>query len=397
MLTRRRRAHDPQQEQGDAEQEHRTATDDVGEAAVERGRHGLGQQVRREQPGELGEAAQLLHDRGDGGRDHRAVDRDQGDAQHEGTQDRPALRAQPDAAPSRRGGHAEVSPMAPDLALRAAAVPELSFRASRTDLRRSDERSRAVLVHVTDSPKALACHSRSLISWRRTARPGRTTTPVGWRSSPSSTVRRGSRATTAAERLGDPGAVSSPASYAAWLRRIAAAWSAVPMPTTSQAAAVWPFAAIQPLSLGRRRPGGRRPARARARRRRPPHRRHHPHPGLGPRVGMIASLANQAVMEDVDAAYVCGAAYVAVVTAPRSPSSPPTSSTSRPPRPAPRCPSTTCGTARRSRAFARSCAANWGDWADAAGTGVAERVVLAARMLSEHLSTALTQSPHPGW
>ncbi|MFZ0160080.1 MAG: hypothetical protein WAL50_13715, partial [Kineosporiaceae bacterium] len=53
----------------------------------------------------------------------------------------------------------------------------------------------------------------------------------------------------AAERLGDPDAVSSVPNYAAWLRRMAAAWSAVPMPSATQATAVWPFASLPASSL----------------------------------------------------------------------------------------------------------------------------------------------------
>ena len=37
------------------------------------------------------------------------------------------------------------------------------------------------------------------------------------------------------------------------------------------------------------------------------------------------------------------------------------------------------------------------DWADAAGAQAAERVVLAATMLIEHLAAGMVTSPHHGW
>ena len=59
----------------------------------DRYRHGLGQQKDREQPGELGETAEIVDDRGDcSGQDGR-VDGDQTDAEHHREQDRSALGA----------------------------------------------------------------------------------------------------------------------------------------------------------------------------------------------------------------------------------------------------------------------------------------------------------------
>jgi hypothetical protein len=54
-------------ERPDPDQHHRLAADLVGELAEDRHGHGLGQQIDREQPRELGEAAEIVDDRGDGG------------------------------------------------------------------------------------------------------------------------------------------------------------------------------------------------------------------------------------------------------------------------------------------------------------------------------------------
>ena len=88
----------------DAEGDHRLAAEDVGELAVDRHGHGLGQQVGAEQPGELAEAADVADHARDGGGDHRAVQGDQRGGQHDRAEDRPALRPQPDSSPLRRYG-----------------------------------------------------------------------------------------------------------------------------------------------------------------------------------------------------------------------------------------------------------------------------------------------------
>ena len=91
--------HRPEHEQPDAEKHDRLPAALVRELAVDRHRHGLGEQVDREQPGELGESAEVRdHGRYGGGQDRR-VDRDQSDAQHHREQDRASLRPEPDARP----------------------------------------------------------------------------------------------------------------------------------------------------------------------------------------------------------------------------------------------------------------------------------------------------------
>ncbi len=100
-------AQDPEQEQPDPEQHDRLAPEQVGELAVHRHRHRLGQQVHREQPGELGEPAEVGDDRGHRGRDDGGVERDQAGGQHQRDQDRPALGAQADAAAGGRA-HTQV-------------------------------------------------------------------------------------------------------------------------------------------------------------------------------------------------------------------------------------------------------------------------------------------------
>ena len=94
-MTRPPRRAASRHEDPDADQHDRLAADEVGELAVDRHRHGLGQQVDREQPRELGEPAEVVDHRRDGGREDRRVDRDQAGAQHHGEQDRAALAAQP--------------------------------------------------------------------------------------------------------------------------------------------------------------------------------------------------------------------------------------------------------------------------------------------------------------
>jgi len=190
----------------------------------------------------------------------------------------------------------------------------------------------------------------------------------------------------AAERLGDPGAVHSITGYSAWLRRVSTAWAAVPMPTAAQTQGIWPFTCLPPAALesaahldadlremalasgGPRRSAPRPPA-------------------------VVALVAG----EEIDAAYVAGAAYVAVSTAQEvavlSADVDHLSQTaSRTPLPRHYVQHSlqvaTCRNPLR-RALA--------DWADAAGPRAAERVVLTARMLMENLSTALVASTRPGW
>jgi hypothetical protein len=195
----------------------------------------------------------------------------------------------------------------------------------------------------------------------------------------------------AAERLGDPGAVGSPTGYASWLRRIGAAWSQVPMPTTAQAGSVWPFSAISPLALDAvgqidadlrelaLANGGPRPA------------------PLGTRGSALSAQAAAAAEEDIDAAYVAGAAYVAVATA---------QEVAVLAADVEHLSATVCRTPLPQhyiRHAAQVCAVRsmvrreLGEWAQTAGPDAAERVVLAARMLTEHLSTALEGGTRPGW
>ncbi len=79
-------------EHRDAEEQHRSPPDDVGQLAVQRHRHGLRQQVDGEQPGELREATQVADDRGHGRRDDRRVERDQRRRQHQRDEDRARAR-----------------------------------------------------------------------------------------------------------------------------------------------------------------------------------------------------------------------------------------------------------------------------------------------------------------
>jgi hypothetical protein len=196
----------------------------------------------------------------------------------------------------------------------------------------------------------------------------------------------------AAERLGDPGAVGSPAGYASWLRRIGAAWAQVPMPTTAQAASVWPFSAISPLALDAvgqidadlrelaLANGGPRPTPL----------------GAAGRSALSAQAA-AAAEEDIDAAYVAGAAYVAIATAQEvavlaADVEHLSVTVCRTPLPQHyiRHAAQVCGV----RSMVRR---ELGEWAQTAGPDAAERVVLAARMLTEHLSTALEGGVRPGW
>ena len=100
-----------QQKDPDAEQHERLSADRVGELRVDRDRHGLGEQVDREQPGERGEPAELADDRRNRRRQHRGVDGDEPRRHHEGEQDRTAFRPEPDGGVGgagrrgRRGRH----------------------------------------------------------------------------------------------------------------------------------------------------------------------------------------------------------------------------------------------------------------------------------------------------
>ncbi len=191
----------------------------------------------------------------------------------------------------------------------------------------------------------------------------------------------------AADRLGDPDAVSSVAHYAAWLRRSAAAWSAVPMPTPEQAAAVWPFAALAPSALdatGQIELDLRELALATG----GPSRVAHPRPLAG---------ATLPMHETVDAAYVAAAAYVAVaacqevavLVADVRHLSNSASRVTLPQHYVNHC----LSVATLRNPLRRELA----DWADAAGAQAAERVVLAATMLIEHLAAGMVTSPHHGW
>lgn len=193
----------------------------------------------------------------------------------------------------------------------------------------------------------------------------------------------------AAERLGDPGAVASPAAYAAWLRRVGAAWHTVPMPTIAQATTVWPFQTLTPTaldSIGQIEADLREVALA----------------GGGPRTSVTtrAPVASSAVApaEDVDAAYVAGAVYVAVCAAQEvsvlSADVQHLSATaSRTPLPQHYLRHSTQiaalrGLVRRELA----------EWADGVGPAAAERIVLTARMLNEQLGAALTSPARSrGW
>ncbi len=207
---------------------------------------------------------------------------------------------------------------------------------------------------------------------------------------------------TAAERLGDPDAVTSVARYLAWLRRMSTAWTAVPMPSVEQAEAVWPFSALPASGLDvagwveadlrdvALSAGG-------------------PHPGRGRHaatmsttmstsIGAVNALGGaEAAREDVDAAYVAGAAYVvvtlaqevAVLAADVEHLSATSARTDLPQRYLRHClhVASVRGPMRRELAA----------WADEAGPDAAERVVLAARMLTDQLASALIGGGHPGW
>ncbi len=219
---------------------------------------------------------------------------------------------------------------------------------------------------------------------------------------------------TAAERLGDPTAVGSSAGYLSWLRRMSRAWAAVPMPTAAQAEAAWsntsftsitaatldasglldadlsqltpPAADPQPLSTWARvttQPAGSPDAGADT---------------LAPSItATLQRLATQAAIEDVDAAYVCGAVYVAVSSAAEVAvlaADVEHLANAQPQRQLPQNYLRHCVQAAAARSAVRR---ELADWAAAAGPDPAERVILAARMLTEHLATALTDSTHDDW
>ena len=89
--------HRAEQEHPDAEEHQRLPADGVRELGVDRDRHGLGEQVDREQPRERREPAQLAHDRRHGRRQDRRVDGDEAGGDHQGQQHRPAFRPQSDS------------------------------------------------------------------------------------------------------------------------------------------------------------------------------------------------------------------------------------------------------------------------------------------------------------
>ena len=91
-----RAQHRAEQEHPDAVVHQRLAAELVGELAVDRHGRGLREQVDREQPRELPEAAEVPHDRRHRGRDDRLVERHERRRQHHRDQDRSPLGAQAD-------------------------------------------------------------------------------------------------------------------------------------------------------------------------------------------------------------------------------------------------------------------------------------------------------------
>ena len=189
---------------------------------------------------------------------------------------------------------------------------------------------------------------------------------------------------TAAERLGEPVAVSSPSAYAAWLRRTATAWSALSMPTVAQAEMLWPFRSLTSVALdaaGHLDADLRELAVAGG--------------GTG-KVPMPRPSVMHVGPDELDSAYLAGATYVmlaaaqevSVLTADVEQLS---LGTSRMPVP---------------QHFVRHCAfvsshrgamrRELADWAEQTGPRTADRVVLTARMLAEQLSMSL-KAVRPGW
>ena len=189
---------------------------------------------------------------------------------------------------------------------------------------------------------------------------------------------------TAAERLGEPAAVTSPAAYAAWLRRTSTAWSQLSLPTPTQAEQLWPFTSLSFMALdasGQLDADLRELAMA----------------GGGTGEGSAQRTgAMQVGDENLDIAYLAGATYVMVAAAQEVAVL--TADVEHLSRGAGRMPVP--------QHFVRHCASvsaqrgalrrELADWADAAGPQAAERVVLTARMIAEQLSSSL-KAGRPGW
>lgn len=197
----------------------------------------------------------------------------------------------------------------------------------------------------------------------------------------------------AAERLGDPEAVMSVARYLAWLRRTGAAWNAVHLPSVEQAESVWPFTAIPVSGIDLAghieadlrdlaHLAGGRPNRAAGGRHAAP---------------VVTTGSTPAVVEQIDAAYVTAAAYVAVTLAQEvavlaADVEHLSDTASRTPLPQ-RYLRHSVHIASMRGPLRRELAA----WADEAGPDAAERVVIAARMLTDQLAEALVGGTRPGW
>jgi hypothetical protein len=189
---------------------------------------------------------------------------------------------------------------------------------------------------------------------------------------------------TAAERLGEPVAVSSQTAYAAWLRRTATAWSSLSMPTVAQAEMLWPFTSLAFTALDA---AGQLDADLREL------------AVAGGGTGKVATPRTTTLplaQDELDSAYLAGATYVmlaaaqevSVLTADVEHLS---QGSGRMPVP---------------QHFVRHCAMvsaqrgamrrELADWAEQAGPRAADRVVLTARMLAEQLSMSL-KAVRPGW
>jgi len=189
---------------------------------------------------------------------------------------------------------------------------------------------------------------------------------------------------TAAERLGEPVAVSSPAAYAAWLRRTAVAWSSLSMPSPAQAQMLWPFRSLGSVALDA---GGQLDADLREL------------AVAGGGTGKVPAPRTsvvQVAQDELDSAYLAGATYVmlaaaqevSVLTADVEHLSQGTTRMPVPQHFVRHCASVSAqrGVMRRELA----------DWAEQAGPRAADRVVLTARMLAEQLSMSL-KAVRPGW
>ena len=93
------------QEQPDAEQDDGLAPQHVGELRIHRHRDRLGEQVDREQPRELREAPEVLHDRRHRRRQDRGVDGDQATRHHDREQKGSSLRTESYVTASSVAGH----------------------------------------------------------------------------------------------------------------------------------------------------------------------------------------------------------------------------------------------------------------------------------------------------